>query len=88
MQRSPVDYDLSAAHAKKPAEIDYSSANLPAFIQDIDDATQILPGTALDILAERTPNILREQSRLPSILAVLGGRGRIRSTRPRFTPAR
>ena len=79
MQRPPIDYDLSAAHAEKPAEIDHSGTHLPAFVdQDIDDTTQALPGTAADLLAERTLNVLRVQNRLPGVLAVMGVRGRCR----------
>src|SRR6266516_7331629 len=81
MQRAPINYDLSAAHAEKTAEIDHSSTHLPALVdKDIDDTTQVLPGTAADLLAERTLNVLRVQNRLPGVLAVLGvpGCGRCR----------
>jgi hypothetical protein len=58
MQRSPVDYDLSAAHTKETAEIDYSSAHVPAFIdQDIDNTAQVLAGTAVDRPAERALHV-------------------------------
>jgi hypothetical protein len=63
MQRPPVDHDLSAAHAEKTAEIDHGSAHLPTSIdQDIDDTAQVLPGTAADLLAQRTLNVVREQN--------------------------
>ena len=81
MQRAPINYDLSAAHAEKTAEIDHSSTHLPALIdQDIDDTTQVLPGPAADLFAERTLNVMREQNRLPGVLAVMGvpGCGRCR----------
>ncbi len=38
MQGHPIDYEFSAAHTEKTAEIDHGSAHLPALIdEDIDD---------------------------------------------------
>ena len=62
----------SAAHTEKTAEIDHGSAHLPVLVdEDIDDTTQVLPGTAADLLAERTLNVVREQNRSPGVLAVM-----------------
>src|SRR6266699_401212 len=76
MQRLPVDHDPSGAHAEKTAEIDHGSQYLSALIdQDIDDASQVLLGTAADLLAEHCLNALIGQDRLPRVLVVIGVRG-------------
>src|SRR6266568_258408 len=75
MQRLPVDHDPSGAHAEKTAEIDHGSQYLSALIdQDIDDASQVLLGTAADLLAEHRLNALIGQDRLPRVLVVIGVR--------------
>src|SRR6266567_7414365 len=76
MQRLPVDHDPSGAHAEKTAEIDHGSQYLSALIdQAIDDASQVLLGTAADLLAEHRLNALIGQDRLPRVLVVIGVRG-------------
>jgi hypothetical protein len=73
--RVGVSVKVTTLFREETAEIDHSSAHLPAFIdQDVNDTTDVLPAIAADLLTDHTLNVLRER-RLPS---VLGSRGSAR----------
>jgi hypothetical protein len=58
VQRAPVDHDLSAADAEKPAEIDYRGARAPATIDnDINDPAHILVRGTANVTAKNSVGI-------------------------------